>query len=69
VELPNLPALTPRERDCMGHVALGRTDEEIAGALRLSPATVRHHLDNVRDKLGATTRAEAIALLAQSGEI
>lgn len=69
LSLPDRPGLTPRERDCMGHVALGRTDDEIAGALRLSPSTVRHHLDNVREKLGATTRAEAIALLAQSGEI
>ncbi len=63
------PAMTARESDCMGHVALGRTDDEIAAALGIAPSTVRHHVDNVRAKLGAATRAEAIALLAQFGEI
>lgn len=57
-------ALTRRERDCMGQVALGRNDEEIAAVLGISRATVRHHVDNVREKLGAATRAEAVARLS-----
>ncbi len=61
--------LPPRERDTIALVAHGKTDEEISCALTMSPATVRHHLDNVRTKLGAASRAEAVALLAVSGEI
>lgn len=63
------PSITAREQDCMTYVALGRTDDEIAAALGIAPSTVRHHVDNVRSKLGATTRAEAVAFLAQIGEI
>jgi DNA-binding CsgD family transcriptional regulator len=63
------PTLTRREREAIAFVAMGRTDEQIADRLGISPATVRHHVDNVRDKLGAASRAEAVALLAVSGEI
>ena len=61
--------LTPRERDSISLVAEGLTDDAIGRQLGLSGATVRHHVDNVRDKLGAASRAEAVALLAVSGEI
>lgn len=61
--------LTPRERDSISLVAEGLTDDAIGRQLGLSGATVRHHVDNVRDKLGAASRAEAVALLAGSGEI
>lgn len=63
------PTLTRRERETIAFVAMGRTDDQIAARLALSPATVRHHVDNVREKLGAASRAEAVALLAISGEI
>jgi DNA-binding CsgD family transcriptional regulator len=63
------PSLTKREREAIAFVAMGRTDDQIAAALGISPATVRHHIDNVRAKLGAASRAEAVALLAVSGEI
>jgi len=63
------PTLTKREREAIAFVAMGRTDDQIAVHLGISPATVRHHIDNVRDKLGAASRAEAVALLAVSGEI
>lgn len=61
--------LTQREREAMSLVAMGRTDEQIAAALGLAASTVRHHVDNARDKLGAASRAEAAALLAVSGGI
>ncbi len=61
--------LTPRERDSISLVAEGLTDDEIGRQLGLSGATIRHHVDNVRDKLSAASRAEAVALLAVSGEI
>lgn len=61
--------LTRREREAMSLVAMGRTDDQIAVALGLAASTVRHHVDNARDKLGAASRAEAAALLAISGGI
>lgn len=63
------PPLTPRERDAMSLVAMGRTDDQIAARLGISPATARHHVDNVRQKTGASSRAEAVARLAIAGEI
>lgn len=55
-----IEALTPREREVMGHVAEGRTTAQIAKRLGVSPATIRTHVEHSRDKLGARTRAEAI---------
>ena len=60
---PNDPGLTRRERDCLRFVAEGRTNAQIAAALNLSRATVATHLANARTKLGARTRAQAVAAL------
>lgn len=61
--------LTLRERETMSLVAMGRTDEQIARTLGVAPSTVRHHADNAREKLGAASRAEAVALLSASGSL
>ena len=45
----------------------GKTDDQIAQLLGVAPSTVRHHLDNAREKLDAASRAEAVALLALAG--
>ncbi|MFD7709310.1 response regulator [Streptomyces sp. NPDC059786] len=55
------PALTPRERDILGHLAQGLGNREIARALFLSEATVKTHLSRVYTKLGVRTRAAAVA--------
>ena len=59
--------LSPREREILGLLARGLTGEQIADRLVLSPETVRTHVRNAREKLGASTRVEAVtmALLAQ----
>ena len=44
--------LSPRERDVLELCAEGRTNEEIAAALTLSPRTVERHLSNIYLKLG-----------------
>ena len=62
-----VPRLTPRERDCMAFVVLGKTDWEISTILSLSQTTVRFHVDNARRKLDATTRAQAAAVFVQYG--
>lgn len=60
---------TSREREVLGLLAAGATDEQIAGLLELSPATVQTHVRNAKAKLGARTRAQAVALALQGGMI
>jgi DNA-binding CsgD family transcriptional regulator len=50
-------------------LASGATDVQIAAWLSLSPATVQTHVRNAKAKLGARTRAQAVALALQRGMI
>jgi DNA-binding CsgD family transcriptional regulator len=61
--------LSTREREVLTLLALGDDGEKIAADLFISPATVRTHIQNARHKLGATTRAHAIALALRDHEI
>lgn len=61
--------LTPREREILQMIADGLTDREIAARLTLSPATARTHARNLIGKLGAHTRAQAVAIAIRNGEI
>ena len=54
-----------REREVLALLASGATDREIAAMLELSPATVQTHVRNAKAKLGARTRAQAVALALQ----
>lgn len=60
---PAAVRLTSRERDSLALVADGKTDWEISVILGVSEATARFHVDNGRRKLGAVTRAQAVALM------
>jgi DNA-binding NarL/FixJ family response regulator len=53
--------LTARERDVLRLLADGKTNEEIGAALTISPQTVRTHVQKAMEKLGATTRVQAVA--------
>lgn len=53
--------LSPREAQCLRHVAIGRSDMEIGRLLGISPRTVRFHVDGAKTKLGASTRIQAVA--------
>ena len=69
---PNGPAwepLTSRERQILTHVARGFTTAQISQRLNISSATVRTHVEHARCKLGARTRAEAVAKALASGSI
>src|SRR5688500_405648 len=54
--------LSPRQREILSLVAAGRTSKEIAGELGISESTVNWHLANAFERLGASSRAEAVAL-------
>ncbi len=58
-----------REREILGLIAGGDSGAQIAEALVLSPETVRTHIRNAMSKLGASSRAQAVALAFQRNEI
>jgi DNA-binding CsgD family transcriptional regulator len=60
-----LRAPTSRELEVIALLAGGRTDGQIAEVLELSPATVQTHVRNAKAKLGARTRAQAVAIALQ----
>jgi PAS domain S-box-containing protein len=62
-------ALSPRERQVLALLARGLTGEQIAERLVLSPETVRTHIRNAREKLGASTRVEAVTMALLGREI
>ncbi|WP_413600691.1 response regulator [Curtobacterium sp. Curtsp57] len=56
------PELTPREADVLERIADGRTNPEIAAELFLTVPTVKSYVNQLFQKLGVRTRAEAVAL-------
>ena len=61
------PPISPRERQVLELVAEGRTNEEVAGLLFISPVTVKAHLGHIYEKLGVRNRVEAVARLRSLG--
>jgi DNA-binding CsgD family transcriptional regulator len=53
--------LTPREVEVLQLLATGQANKQIARALEVSPNTVKTHLARLFEKLGASSRTEAIA--------
>jgi DNA-binding CsgD family transcriptional regulator len=59
--------LTPRERDVLRLVALGRSNRQIAEELFISPKTASVHVSNILGKLGVSGRGEAAATAHRLG--
>jgi DNA-binding CsgD family transcriptional regulator len=59
--------LTPREREILSLVALGRSNKQIGTQLFISAKTASVHVSNIMAKLGATGRGEAVAVARQRG--
>jgi DNA-binding NarL/FixJ family response regulator len=59
--------LTDREREVLVLIARGRSNNEIAGDLFVSEATVKTHVGRVLSKLNLTSRAQAVAFAYESG--
>jgi PAS domain S-box-containing protein len=62
-------ALSEREREIVGLVALGSTGPEIADELRITHNTVRTHVHNAMVKSGARSRAQLVAKALGEGLI
>lgn len=59
--------LTPRELAALRSLADGRSNKEIATALDISERTVKTHLAHLFEKLGVTSRTEAIKVASRRG--
>lgn len=69
--LPASPiqALTPREIEVLGMLALGMGNKNIAKQLSISEHTVKFHVSSIFQKLNASSRTEAVTLGARLGLI
>lgn len=61
--------LTNREREVMTLAAAGGQSADMAERLFLSPETIKSHIQNAMGKLGAHTRAHAVAIALVTGQI
>jgi DNA-binding NarL/FixJ family response regulator len=64
---PELRRLTEREREMVAWVATGRSNQEIADTLTISPDTVRTHVSRAMVKLRARDRAQLVVFAVESG--
>lgn len=63
-----LDRLTPREREVMQLLVLGKSVKEVAVALDISPKTVQIHRANVMDKLDAASVVDLVRIAMAAGE-
>ena len=66
-ERMNASELTARELEVLQEIVKGKTNKEIASALRISEATVKSHINNILGKLGVTDRTQAATRALQRG--
>ncbi len=67
-EPPGAPTLlSPREQQVLSLLSEGLSNRDVATRLGISHHTAKFHVNAILDKLGATTRTEAVVLAARSG--
>ena len=66
---PSGEPLTPRELEVFEVLAKGLSNRDIAGALGISAHTAKFHVAQILAKIGAATRAEAVAIGLRLGLI
>lgn len=64
---PEQGPLSPRETEIMGLIVQGLSNEQIAQKLFISPNTLKSHIRQSYRKIGATTRAQAVAWASHHG--
>jgi len=67
--LPPLNELTPRELEVLRMLAEGLGNRQMASRLGISDHTVKFHISSILDKLGASSRTEAVTLGIRAGMI
>jgi len=63
----SITQLTLREREILDLLAQGYRNEDIARTLVLTPKTVRNYVSRIYDKLGVSSRGEAIVIARNAG--
>jgi two-component system, NarL family, response regulator len=64
---PRRERVTPREREVLGLLAEGLSNKAIAARLNVAERTVRFHVGEILERLGAESRAQAVAFAKQRG--
>ncbi|WP_228447276.1 helix-turn-helix transcriptional regulator [Streptomyces paludis] len=64
---PGMDRLTKREREVLGLVAGGLSNDDIARRLYVSPHTAKTHVNRIMTKLGARDRAQLVVVAYQTG--
>ena len=59
--------LTPRELEVLGLLVAGRSNQQIAGRLAITPRTVAAHVEHILHKLNVPTRTEAAVRAERDG--
>jgi DNA-binding NarL/FixJ family response regulator len=66
-DLSSIGALTEREREVLGLVAAGLSNQEISARIIVSPATAKTHVGRILTKLNARDRAQLVMIAYESG--
>lgn len=61
------PDITPREREILARIALGKANKEIAAQLGIAEDTVKQHVSRILQKLHVNDRAQATAEAIRRG--
>ena len=61
----DVASLTPRERQVLDELVSGQSTKLIARKLGLAPTTVDKHIDQIRAKVGVTTRMQLVARIRE----
>jgi len=69
VDESRLAPLTDRERELLAEIGAGRSNDEIARRLFLSPATARTYVSRLLAKLAARDRAQLVHIAYETGLI
>lgn len=59
--------LTPRQRDILERIVLGKTNKDIAREFDISPTTVQSHLNTIFRLLSVTNRTQAVYVARERG--
>ena len=65
----NRRELTPRQREILALIARGRSNKEIAFALGIRERTVKFHVASLFERLGTSSRTEALVVALRLGVI
>lgn len=63
LQAPKQPSFTRREKQALGMMVLGFTNQEIGARLGLAETTIKSHLCSAFEKIGVSSRGEASALI------